>query len=156
MNIVAVPRYPENTPPTSNTCYAPLLSRQRYDNEHRSGPTLFQRHTGAPQARGCICLRRRIHSVATDDIEPRIISPVQAGTVKAEKLVSHTRKRPATHVRWKPVMCLLRSLGMILGAPSLLQASRCYKYPRVFRHYYKSIAKCAGKDYRDGAVVPFE
>ena len=26
----------------------------------------------------------------------------------------------------------------------------------VFRHYYKSIAKCAGKDYRDGAVVPFE
>ena len=25
----------------------------------------------------------------------------------------------------------------------------------VFRHYYKSIAKCAGKDYRDGAVVPF-
>ena len=26
----------------------------------------------------------------------------------------------------------------------------------VFRHYYKSIAQCAGKDYRDGAVVPFE
>ena len=26
----------------------------------------------------------------------------------------------------------------------------------VFRHYYKSIAKWAGKDYRDGAVVPFE
>ena len=26
----------------------------------------------------------------------------------------------------------------------------------VFRHYYKSIAKCAGKDFRDGAVVPFE
>ena len=26
----------------------------------------------------------------------------------------------------------------------------------VFRHYYKSIAKCDGKDYRDGAVVPFE
>ena len=26
----------------------------------------------------------------------------------------------------------------------------------VFRHYYKSIAKCAGKDNRDGAVVPFE
>ena len=26
----------------------------------------------------------------------------------------------------------------------------------VFRHYYKSIAKCAGKDYHDGAVVPFE
>ena len=26
----------------------------------------------------------------------------------------------------------------------------------VFRHYYKSIAKSAGKDYRDGAVVPFE
>ena len=26
----------------------------------------------------------------------------------------------------------------------------------VFRHYYKSIAKCAGKDYRDGPVVPFE
>ena len=26
----------------------------------------------------------------------------------------------------------------------------------VFRHYYKSIAKCAAKDYRDGAVVPFE
>ena len=26
----------------------------------------------------------------------------------------------------------------------------------VFRHYYKSIAKCAGRDYRDGAVVPFE
>ena len=26
----------------------------------------------------------------------------------------------------------------------------------VFRHCYKSIAKCAGKDYRDGAVVPFE
>ena len=26
----------------------------------------------------------------------------------------------------------------------------------VFRHYYKCIAKCAGKDYRDGAVVPFE
>ena len=24
----------------------------------------------------------------------------------------------------------------------------------LFRHYYKSIAKCAGKDYRDGAVVP--
>ena len=23
-------------------------------------------------------------------------------------------------------------------------------------HYYKSIAKCAGKDFRDGAVVPFE
>ena len=26
----------------------------------------------------------------------------------------------------------------------------------VFCHYYKSIAKCAGKDFRDGAVVPFE
>ena len=26
----------------------------------------------------------------------------------------------------------------------------------VFRYYYKSIAKCAGKDFRDGAVVPFE
>ena len=26
----------------------------------------------------------------------------------------------------------------------------------VFRHYYKSIAKCAGTDFRDGAVVPFE
>ena len=26
----------------------------------------------------------------------------------------------------------------------------------VFRHYYKSIAKRAGKDYRDGAVVPIE
>ena len=26
----------------------------------------------------------------------------------------------------------------------------------VFRHYYKSIAKCAGNDYRDGAVVPCE
>ena len=26
----------------------------------------------------------------------------------------------------------------------------------VFRQYYKSIAKCAGKDYRDVAVVPFE
>ena len=24
----------------------------------------------------------------------------------------------------------------------------------TFRHFYKSIAKCAGKDYRDGAVVP--
>ena len=26
----------------------------------------------------------------------------------------------------------------------------------VFRHYCKSIAKCAGKDYRDVAVVPLE
>jgi hypothetical protein len=26
----------------------------------------------------------------------------------------------------------------------------------VFRQYYKSIAKSAGKDYRDGALVPFE
>ena len=26
----------------------------------------------------------------------------------------------------------------------------------VFRHHYKSIAKSAGKDDRDGAVVPFE
>ena len=26
----------------------------------------------------------------------------------------------------------------------------------VFRLYYQSIAKCAGKDCRDGAVVPFE
>ena len=26
----------------------------------------------------------------------------------------------------------------------------------VLRHDYKSIAKCAGKDFRDGAVVPFE
>ena len=26
----------------------------------------------------------------------------------------------------------------------------------VFRHYYQSIAKCAGKDFRDGAAVPFE
>ena len=26
----------------------------------------------------------------------------------------------------------------------------------VFRHYYKSIAKCFGKDFRDGAVLPFE
>ena len=26
----------------------------------------------------------------------------------------------------------------------------------VFLHYYQSIAKCAGKDFRDGAVVPFE
>ena len=26
----------------------------------------------------------------------------------------------------------------------------------MFRHYYKSIAKSAGKDFRDGAVVPFE
>ena len=26
----------------------------------------------------------------------------------------------------------------------------------IVRHYYKSIAKSAGKDFRDGAVVPFE
>ena len=26
----------------------------------------------------------------------------------------------------------------------------------VFRHYYQRIAKCAGKDFRDSAVVPFE
>ena len=26
----------------------------------------------------------------------------------------------------------------------------------VFRHYYKSIAKCAGNNFRDDAVVPFE
>ena len=26
----------------------------------------------------------------------------------------------------------------------------------VFRHCYQSIAKCAGKDFRDGAAVPFE
>jgi hypothetical protein len=26
----------------------------------------------------------------------------------------------------------------------------------VLRHYYRSVAKSAGKDFRDGAVVPFE
>ena len=26
----------------------------------------------------------------------------------------------------------------------------------VFRRYYQGIAKSAGKDFRDGAVVPFE
>jgi hypothetical protein len=26
----------------------------------------------------------------------------------------------------------------------------------VFRHYYRSLAKSVGKDFRDGAVVPFE
>jgi hypothetical protein len=26
----------------------------------------------------------------------------------------------------------------------------------ILRQYYKSIAKSAGKDYRDGALVPFE
>ena len=26
----------------------------------------------------------------------------------------------------------------------------------VFRHYYKSVAECAGKDFRRRAVVPFE
>jgi hypothetical protein len=26
----------------------------------------------------------------------------------------------------------------------------------VFRHYYRSMAKSAGKDFHDGAVVPFE
>jgi hypothetical protein len=26
----------------------------------------------------------------------------------------------------------------------------------VFRYYYRSMAKCAGRDFRDGAVVPFE
>jgi hypothetical protein len=26
----------------------------------------------------------------------------------------------------------------------------------VFRHYYRSLAKSAGKDFRDGAFVPFE
>ena len=26
----------------------------------------------------------------------------------------------------------------------------------IFRHYYRSLAKSAGKNYRDGAVVPFE
>jgi hypothetical protein len=26
----------------------------------------------------------------------------------------------------------------------------------VFRHYYRSLAKSAGKDFRDGAVVPFQ
>ena len=26
----------------------------------------------------------------------------------------------------------------------------------VFRHSYRSLAKSAGKDFRDGAVVPFE
>ena len=26
----------------------------------------------------------------------------------------------------------------------------------VFRHYYKSIAECVGKDFRDGAVVLLE
>jgi hypothetical protein len=26
----------------------------------------------------------------------------------------------------------------------------------VFRHFYRSLAKSAGKDFREGAVVPFE
>jgi hypothetical protein len=26
----------------------------------------------------------------------------------------------------------------------------------VFRHYYRSLAKSNGKDFRDGAVVPYE
>jgi hypothetical protein len=26
----------------------------------------------------------------------------------------------------------------------------------VFRHCYRSMAKCAGRDFRDGAIVPFE
>jgi hypothetical protein len=26
----------------------------------------------------------------------------------------------------------------------------------VFRHYYRSMAKCTGRDFRDGAIVPFE
>ena len=44
-----------------------------------------------------------------------------------------------------------RSLGagMCSSARSFVVMKRMYPS-------YKSIAKCAGKDYRDGAVVPFE
>jgi hypothetical protein len=41
---------------------------------------------------------------------------------------------------------------------SLVSDELCFEYVLAFkfRHYYRSLAKSAGKDFRDGAVVPFE
>jgi hypothetical protein len=39
---------------------------------------------------------------------------------------------------------------------SVLFVRTMYWLQQAFRHYYRSLAKSAGKDFRDGAVVPFE
>ena len=49
-----------------------------------------------------------------------------------------------------------RLLGMRISSRQLLSCALIRGRGIVFRHCYQSIAKCAGKDFRDGAAVPFE
>ena len=53
-----------------------------------------------------------------------------------------------------PLVLLIVVFGCVLR--SSLSCALVRGRGVVFRHYYKSIAKCAGKDYRDGDVVPFK
>ena len=50
------------------------------------------------------------------------------------------------------LVLLIVVFGYTLRSSSALVRGRSI----VFRHYYKSIAKCAVTDFRDGTVVPFE
>jgi hypothetical protein len=48
-----------------------------------------------------------------------------------------------------------RGVGLRISRQYLSSALVCGR-GIVFRHHYRSLAKSAGKDFRDGAVVPFE
>ena len=50
----------------------------------------------------------------------------------------------------------LSSTSTLRIAKQFLSCALVWGRGVVLRHHYKSIAKTAGKDYRDGAVVPFE
>ena len=80
------------------------------------------------------------------------LSCIHVRTILAVNVPEVTRSMPTIHVPkatsdrgvWLRVAKQFLSCALVRGSGV------------VFRHYYKSIAKCAGKDYRDGAVVPFE
>jgi hypothetical protein len=51
--------------------------------------------------------------------------------------------------------CVCRAQNLLLGKK---KEKKAFVRGRgiVFRHYYRSLARSARKDFRDGAVVPFE
>ena len=64
---------------------------------------------------------------------------------------------PGTH--FTAIACSTEFVDRGVWVPIVKQFLSCalvWGRSIVFRHYCKSFAKCAGKDFRDGAVVPLE
>ena len=55
-----------------------------------------------------------------------------------------------------PLSLILELLKIQSVSEQFLSCALVQGRGTAFRHYYKSIAQCVGKDFRDGAVVPFE